>query len=603
MQLFSGRFCVYSGVKVLSLEQKIYCFSGNHVLYLLKSMIFRAGMINMKKLLLVVFLTVTEACFADNILKTVYVTAKDGVKLHTYVSIPEKAGKYPVIISRTPYAKTAPDIVAANEKAMRKRNLRNFVRVYQECRGTGRSGGVFIPYVNERSDGSALLEWIRKQDFYNGEIYLEGGSYGASVHGALLNLKQPDIKGVYWRIQDTERYNIIYRNGFLRLRLHASWYLSVYKKNASIKRNKKAADFRKFPLSGMTPQIFGEKAADFEEVLLHPDPNDPFWKTPGVGGAEYSDALVNCKLPIFFVGAWHDIYITGMVDIWRKLDPEHRKKCVFMITPFDHACSTRKKDIEPELASPNGLPHEFAPQRESNADFWFEHLRSGTPLKHLVKGKISRYVLFGNRWETSEDIGANSKYCKFYFTSDRKLSVTAPTTGKISYKYDPRSPATFRGACHGNFGGVAIQAPPNSRKDIISFVSEPFGKDKIVEGDFTGRLHVSSTAPDTCFYIRLSVVKNGRAFGLRNEIDSICRTVPEFLPGKEAVIDFKIAPHHFKVAKGDQLRIDISSSCWPFFQLHSNFRGNQALQVKTQTAENTIIIGRSHIAIPFAPQK
>ena len=127
--------------------------------------------------------------------------------------------------------------MAAKENAMRKRNPHNFVRVHQHCRGTGKSGGDFIPYVNERADGLALLEWIRKQDFYNGEIYLEGSSYGSSVHAALLNTKQPDIKGVSWKVQDTERYNIIYRNGFLRLRLHASWYLGVYKKNAAIKRD------------------------------------------------------------------------------------------------------------------------------------------------------------------------------------------------------------------------------------------------------------------------------------------------------------------------------------------------------------------------------
>ena len=557
----------------------------------------------MKKLLSFLFVILAAVSFAENVLKELYLPADDGVKIHTYVLLPSENGKYPVIVRRTPYAKTTPEVIAAEEKSMRNRNLRGYAYVFQNCRGTGRSEGDFIPYVDERADGLSLLKWIRKQSFYNGEIYLAGASYSATVHGSLLNTCPPDVKGIVWNVQDTERYNIIYRNGFLRLRLHTGWYMGVYKKNTALKRDKKEAYYKKFPLSGITSRVFGERAADYEEALLHPDKNDPFWKTPGFGGAEYSDALVNCKIPILFIGSWHDIYAGGMVDIWRKLAPEHRKKCVFIITPFDHSYAKRPANIAPELFSPGGQISEFVPIRRGLPEYWFDHLRLGTPLEYLTKGEVNRYVLFGDRWVSSPEIGSSSKYCKFYLNTDRTLSATPAQSGKISYKYDPRDPAVFQGACHGNFGGVALQGQPNSRQDIISFVSAPFEEDKTVEGDFKGRLYVTSTAPDSCFYIRLSVVKGDRAFGLRNEIDSICRTNPDFVPGKEAAIDFSIAPHHFKVAKGDRLRLDISSSCFPYFQLHSNFRGNQALQTGTQVADNTLFTGKSYIEIPFAPER
>jgi len=44
------------------------------------------------------------------------------------------------------------------------------------------------------------------------------------------------------------------------------------------------------------------------------------------------------------------------------------------------------------------------------------------------------------------------------------------------------------------------------------------------------KLFVSSTAPDSCFYVRLSIVKKDKTLGLRNEIDSICRTNKDFTP-------------------------------------------------------------------------
>ena len=561
----------------------------------------RGGM--MKNLLVLICVSLTLLCSAARVVEEVYLTAADGSKLYTLVAFPQKGKKYPVIVHRTPYAKNTPEAVAGSISSMKKRNLPGFIQIVQHCRGTGMSGGDFIPYINEQADGLKLLKWIREQEFYNGEIYLSGGSYGASVHGSYLNTRQPDIKGVYWSVQDTERYNIIYRNGFMRMRLHASWYLGVYKRNTAIKRDRKAAKFSDFPLSGITQNIFGEPAEDFEAALLHPDKNDSFWKTPGAGGGEYSDAVVNAGVPTFFVGAWHDLYITGMIDIWRKLDPEHRKNCVMVITPFDHANSRRGRNIAPELFSPGGQLNEFAKGYGDLSIRWFEHLHKGTALKHFAKGKVTRYVLFGDRWAVSDDIGTNSIYRKYYLNSDRTLTTSPGAENRIIYTYDPRNPATFKGACHGNFGGVALQDPPNSRQDIISFISKPFEQDKIIEGGFKGKLFVTSSAPDTCFYLRLSVVKGDRAFGLRNEIDSICRTNPEFVPGKEAVIDFKIAPHHFKVEKGDRLRLDVSSSCWPYFQLHSNFRGIQALQKTTQSAKNTIITGKSFIEIPFSGTK
>lgn len=536
--------------------------------------------------------------FAKNEIKEHFVAMKDGVKLYTMISIPENSGKVPVIIIRTPYVKNIEKEIAKLKKRYRRSPQYGYALVLQHCRGTGKSEGDFIPYVNEKADGLKLLEWVRKQDFYNGEIYLSGGSYLASVQGAILNVPQPDIKGAFWAVQDTERYNIIYRNGFMRLRLHAGWYVNIYKIN-SVKRTKKAAKFETFPLAGITPKIFGEKAVDFEEALLHPDQNDPFWKTPGNGGGEFSDSLVNSQIPVMFVGSWHDIYISGMFDIWRKFTPEHRKKSVFIITPFEHSYSRRRKGIHHSLYSKGGTPAEFLPGKELHFQ-WFDHLRGGKLPEQIKKGEISRYQLFGGKWITAPEVGSNSVMQKFYLSDKRILSETPVEPGKISYDYDPRKPAEFKGGCDGVFGGVELQDAPNSRPDIISFVTGKFEKDMVLEGACKVKLHVSSTAPDSCFYVRLSIVKPDGTPGLRHDIDSICRTNPDFKENGEAVIDFTMAPHNFKIAKGEALRLDVSSSCWPFFQLHSNFKGNQALQAKTQVARNTIITGKSFIEIPFA---
>ena len=101
----------------------------------------------------------------DNIIREEYVTTRDGTKLYTEVVIPGEGGKFPVIVERHPYVSTR-----MNADYYQKKDFRGYVHILQHCRGAGMSEGEFFPYQTEETDGLDLLDWIRKQDFYNGEI-------------------------------------------------------------------------------------------------------------------------------------------------------------------------------------------------------------------------------------------------------------------------------------------------------------------------------------------------------------------------------------------------------------------------------------------------
>ena len=49
--------------------------------------------------------------------------------------------------------------------------------VYQDCRGTFRSGGEFTPMVNEASDGADTVAWLLEQPWRDGNIGTSGASY------------------------------------------------------------------------------------------------------------------------------------------------------------------------------------------------------------------------------------------------------------------------------------------------------------------------------------------------------------------------------------------------------------------------------------------
>ena len=202
----------------------------------------------------------------------------DRVRLFTSVQLPKKEGKYPTVIIRIPYVdwleeKTEDEICGIYLKDNMTWLEHGYAVVTQHCRGRGRSDGDCIPYIYEGKDTNDLYNWIRSQSFYNGELYLKGGSYLTSVHYCAAPYSD-DIKGAIFAFQDTERYNLCYRNGFFKRNLIGEWYVGMYKAKSRRKKNYGEDSFDMLPLSGFSPSLFAFvelSSYDTRSSECHPD--------------------------------------------------------------------------------------------------------------------------------------------------------------------------------------------------------------------------------------------------------------------------------------------------------------------------------------------
>ena len=518
-----------------------------------------------------------------NIVEKHFVEMPDGVRLFTLVQRPPVKGRVPVIFMRGPYEKKTLD-----EEALRSADLKGCAIITQHCRGTALSEGDFIPFKDERRDGLATLEWVRRQPFYGGEIYLQGGSYCSAVHLAYLTARPADVRTGWLNVKDTECYDSIYRNGVLKCGLFGGWAVEVYKKNASLGRNFVPETFLTHPLVGITRHIFGEEAPYMEEMFLHESKDDPFWQTPS-GGSEYRHAMHTATIPLLLTCAFYDIFIEGMFGMWAALPDDIRRRSAFIVTPYNH-------DI---MGAEAPLTFENASLREQCPDFnydWFNHVRTGSPLTFFQPGRITYFPCFGREWRSVESLADGDKAWTLHL-NERTLDAAPGPGGERRYVYNPAAPARFSGGVCNNFGGMRLQDPPDSRYDILSFLSAPFEARHLFEGRGAVRLRVKSDCPDTGFYVRLSVVKGDKTWSLRDDIASLGRQHPDYRPGEEVWLDFSFAPHAFWIEPGDQLRLDVSSSCFPHFLPHTNRRGLQALQTGTDIANNAVVLGCSTLTL------
>lgn len=507
----------------------------------------------------------------------------DGIKLFTVILLPKSAGKFPTVIVRNPYVDSYENEKEENIAVAYLNEYKNWLRydyavVIQHCRGRGKSEGDCIPYINEREDGLNLQEWVRKQSFYNGELFLKGGSYLTSVHYATAPFAD-DIKGAIFGVQDSERYNICYRNGFLKKALHGSWYVGMYKAKSHMKKNYTKGSFDMLPMKDFTKTVFGERVEDFDEMLKAPNPDYEFWNTR-FGGNDARNATNNVKFPVLFTTGFYDIYTGGIFDMWKNMSEDSRNMSALIVSPYDHGDSC---DIQNSIVFPNGKREEkFGELYEIE---WFDFVR-GKKQSPFKTGKITYYSLFENCWKTDKFL--KPTVCTDITLGDRD----------VSYVYNPYDAPGFKGGLSRAFGGTVYQDKPNSRHDIISVYTEPFEQDVCVKGKMSAKLTVKSDCEDTCFYIRVSIEKENGDYGLRDDITSLCYQLGEYIPDTVVTLDFNFDELAFVIRKGERLRVDISSADNEHYVRHTNQKGLYSEQTTAKIAHNTVYLQKSFLTLP-----
>jgi putative CocE/NonD family hydrolase len=168
--------------------------------------------------------------------------------------------------------------------------------------------------------------------------------------------------------------------------------------------------------------------------------------------------------------------------------------------------------------------------------------------------------------------------------------------------------------------GVVGARPPYlplaTRPDVLVFQTPPLREPVEVTGPIEVRLWVSSDAPDTDFTAKLVDVyppsadyPNGYHLGLT---DSILRAryrngferAEMMEPGAVYPIRLVLPPTCNLFAAGHRIRVDISSSNFPRFDLNPNTGEPMGRHTRTRPAHNTLHFDRdhpSHVILPLIP--
>ena len=149
------------------------------------------------------------------------VRMRDGVTLYADVYRPREEGRYPVIVSRTPYStERAP---SAYEAAVHFAQ-RGYVYVFQDVRGRHESDGEWDPFRHDERDGYDTVEWAAKQPWSNGKVGMQGGSYLGQNQWRAAQASPPSLVTIFPMVASTSIYHDwITLNGGWRLSFNFGW--------------------------------------------------------------------------------------------------------------------------------------------------------------------------------------------------------------------------------------------------------------------------------------------------------------------------------------------------------------------------------------------
>ncbi len=156
--------------------------------------------------------------YTVHVTEDVPVTMSDGTVLRVNVYRPGTAdgspapGRFPVILTQTPYNKSAPQLGFRNDYLVQ----HGYVQVVADVRGTGSSPGTWDSFGGrEQRDGFELAQWVhsRNRPWSNGDVGLWGISY-AAINQILTAAQHPaGLKAIFPIVPAGDVYRDVVASG------------------------------------------------------------------------------------------------------------------------------------------------------------------------------------------------------------------------------------------------------------------------------------------------------------------------------------------------------------------------------------------------------
>jgi putative CocE/NonD family hydrolase len=520
-----------------------------------------------------------------------------------------------------------------------------YVVIYQDCRGRYGSEGEFVKYLSEGADGFDTLDWIVRQAWCSRRVGTMGLSYAAHTQMALACLNPP---GLATMVLDSGGFANAFtcgirQGGAFELK-QATWAYNNAHESPAVRDDPllakalAAEDLRSW--FAAMPWAEGRSpirwVPEYESYLLEQwrrGTFDDYWRQVGLYAAGHYDHFPD--IPVAFLSSWYDCYVSCTLENYAGLSRSGTRHLDLIMGPGLHgnrnASFAGDVSFGPNAPIGGNIAQSWLEFRRHWFDRWLKDIKpavADTPRVRLflMGGGTGRQdgsgrLDHGGTWiqATSWPL-PQSEDVTLFFHPNGLLSPKSPgpAVTPLVYDFDPANPVpTIGGALTSGrpvFDGGAFDQrgdqrfygvtrpglPLSARTDVLTFETEPLEVDTAIVGPVSVRLFASTDGPDTDFTAKLIDVyppgedyPTGFAMILTDGIIR-CRYRKSFeqpepcIPGEimELIIEPFATANLFKA--GHRIRIDISSSNFPKFDVNPNTGAPEGIGRTRRVARNAI---------------
>ncbi|MBE0547012.1 MAG: CocE/NonD family hydrolase [Rubrivivax sp.] len=563
------------------------------------------------------------------------VSMRDGTRLSTDLYFPARQRQaLPTVLTRTPYDKRK---FRDSTSELWKFVEAGFVVAVQDLRGTFESEGDCRVSEHERHDGHDTVVWLAGQAWSNGRVGTYGCSHRGEVQYQLAAERPPGLACMIAQaggsiLSGETARSYIHMGGAVNLGI-APWYrthqntvrpqfprgtpaelirqASAHHSLAPVQVEMRyPQDLQHLPIIDILDRV-GSPPSEWRDMVSHA-PGDPWWQRKG--HVTRRDVL---DVPILHVNSWFDFGVQETLMLAEMVrqhgGSERTRRNQFVLVSAAGHCGSEK------LVPGAGIGELDLGDPSFNAFGlyirWFRHWLEGPGDDYPDQPYIRYFLLNRNAWREAPSWpppGAvptawylSSRHGAQSLHGDGRLHTTpAGDAGSDSFVYDPLNPVPTAGGVMWSPGtppavpiGPVDQRAAQVRQDVLVYTSPPFARAQEVVGPISAALWVRSSAPDTDFTAKLSVVlPDGRALWLSEGILRLrywagldqARPVP---PGSVTPIRIDLKAIAFEIQPGSCVRLEVSSSNFPRFERNLNTGGNNFDECTPVTAVNTVMHG------------
>ncbi|MBR5070054.1 MAG: CocE/NonD family hydrolase [Bacteroidales bacterium] len=536
-----------------------------------------------------------------------------GIRLRTQMCLPVTTEAFPVVLTRNPYVPAQMSL--SQMGAPRQYAERGIGYVLNHPRGTGGSEGQFEPNIYERQDGLAVVGWLDRQPWISA-IGLTGTSYMSLTCWIIADSLPDKVKCIHQHHYGVDRHLSAYNSGLFRQDILTAWSISNAREPIRKPKVDSAAPYyneeRYMPQVHMDVDLLGCELPWYRDWITHTDYTDPYWHQ-GVW-ATLRSIPPRIKVPCTIVAGHFDHHNEGTILGYQLLSDATKARSRLIVGAWNHSFVTtptahhpcHDKDFDVDADAFNWMYSLLVEDKEPEHEV----------LVYNIGEDVWRHF---DQWPT-----ATAHHMAYYLTSasdtdDRNAYhlVTdvslLPHKDEQHYVYDPKNPVMSVGGetlfTSERTRGSIQQPEVGYRPDVLSYLSDPLTEDLNINGRIKAVVWMSTDVDDTALTFKVSeVLPDGTAYNIRSGITTMAYrndrlgTRQSYSPGEVVELTFEALPILWQVKKGHRLRIDISSSNFPEYSIHSNYAGVWSLQTQTRVAHQTLYIDAQHpsrIEIPY----